>query len=266
MKIISDDTEISYEVRGSGPSVVLLHPFPANHHFWDDCAPFLEHRYKLVLPDIRGHGDSPPGEGPATMERHARDLARLCDELRIDKAVFAGVSIGGYILFEFWRQSRERVTALVLANTRATADTVEGRANREKANQEVEQRGPVLFIDSMLPKLLGKTTLSTKPDRVEAAREMMSKMSVRGIVALQQGMAARPDSVATLKTIDVPALIICGEEDALIPVTEAHLMQQHIPGSRLETVPRAGHYTAFEQPEYCGRLLRGFLDSLQLNC
>jgi len=117
----------------------------------------------------------------------------------------------------------------------------------------------------MLPKLLGKTTLETKPDRVEAARAMMAKMSVRGIVALQQGMAARPDSVVTLKTIDVPTLILCGEEDVLTPVAEAHLMKQHIPGSRLETVRRAGHYAPFEQPEYCGRLLRGFLDSLQLN-
>ena len=113
MKIVSDGTEISYEVRGNGPSVVLLHPFPSNHHFWDDCARFLEHRYKLILLDIRGHGDSPPGEGPATMERHAHDLARLCDELRIGQAVFAGVSIGGYILFEFWRQSRDRVATLV---------------------------------------------------------------------------------------------------------------------------------------------------------
>ncbi len=264
MKIVSDGTEISYAVRGNGPPVVLLHPFPSNHHFWDECIPFLEHRYKLVLPDIRGHGDSPPGEGPATMKRHAHDLAQLCEELRIGKAVFAGVSIGGYILFEFWRQSRDRVAAVVLANTRATADTVEGRANREKSNQEVELRGPALFIESMLPKLLGKTTLETKPERVAAAREVMSRMSVRGIVALQQGMAARPDSVATLKTIDVPALIIGGEEDSLIPAAETQLMQHHISRSRLEIVPKAGHYAAFEQPEHCGRLVRRFLDSLQL--
>src|SRR5689334_13266006 len=112
MKIKSDGTELFYDIRGSGSPVVLLHPFPVNHHFWDGCAPFLDSHYQLILPDLRGHGDSLPGEGPATMERHASDLARLCAELGIGKAVFVGVSIGGYVLFEFWRKYRDHVSAL----------------------------------------------------------------------------------------------------------------------------------------------------------
>jgi 3-oxoadipate enol-lactonase len=264
MTLKSDDAEIFYSVRGSGPAVVLLHPFPANHHFWDECLPFLENRYRLIMPDLRAHGESQPGNGAATMGKHAQDVARLCDELEIGKAVFAGVSIGGYVLFEFWRQFRERVAALILANTRAGADSDEARAGREKSIHEIQQRGPAPFVDSMLSKLRGETTLRSRLDRVEAARAMMARMTVKGLVAALQGLAARPDSVLTLKTIDVPTLIVEGEDDTLIPRAEAELMRSSIQGSRLEMVPKAGHYAAFEQPEFTGRMLREWLDSLEL--
>lgn len=264
MILKSDDAEIFYSVRGSGPAVVLLHPFPANHHFWDECLPLLENRYRLVMPDLRAHGESQPGNGAATMEKHARDVARLCDELEIGRAVFAGVSIGGYVLFEFWRQFRPRVAALILANTRAGADSDEARAGREKSIQDIQQRGPTPFVDSMLPRLLGETTLRSRLDLVEAARAMMARMTVKGLVAALQGLAARPDSVPTLKTIDVPTLIVAGEEDTLIPRAEAELMRSNISGSRLEVVPKAGHYAAFEQPEFTGRMLREWLDRLEM--
>ena len=264
MKFSSDGTEIFYEVRGEGAPLILLHPFPLNHQFWQGCAPLLEHRYRLIIPDLRGHGDSPPGEGAATMEKHARDLLQLCSQEGIGKAIFAGVSIGGYILFEFWRQARERVSALVLANTRATAETPEGRANRQKSIDAVKQRGPVQFIDEMIPRLLARTTLETRQDVVAGARQMMSRMSVQGIVANLQGMMQRPDSIPTLKTINVPVLIIGGEEDTATPLAEAELMKQHISKARLEVVPKAGHYAAFEQPEYTGKLLRTFADGLSV--
>jgi 3-oxoadipate enol-lactonase len=260
MKLKSGDTEIFYTVRGRGAPVVLLHPFPANHGFWDECAPHLENRYRLIIPDLRGHGASPPGEGVATMHKHAGDLLLLCHELAIGKAAFAGVSIGGYILFELWRQARERVSALILANTRAGADSAEQRANREKSIQDVHLRGPAPFIEATLPKVLSKTTLQSRHDRVDVARRLMAAMSVQGIAACLRGMAARPDSTPTLKTIDVPTLVIGGEEDVLTPRAEAELMHTEIGGSRLEMVPNAGHFAALEQPEYVARILRGFLD------
>jgi len=265
MKLKSGDTEIFYTIRGRGAPLLLLHPFPANHGFWDECAPHLENRYQLITPDLRGHGQSPPGHGAATMEKHARDLLLLCNELGIGKAAFAGVSIGGYILFELWRQARERVAALVLANTRAGADSTEQRASREKSIQDVEMRGPVPFIDAMLPKALSESTLRSRPDRMEAARRLMAAMSVQGIAACLQGMAARPDSTPTLKTIDVPTLVIGGDEDVLTPPAEAELMQREIRGSRLEIISRAGHYAALEQPEEMARVLRAFLDMLAIS-
>lgn len=260
MKLKSGDTEIFYTIRGSGAPLILLHPFPTNHRFWDDCVPSLKTRYQLITPDLRAHGDSPPGEGAATMDKHAQDLFRLCNELGISRAFFAGVSIGAYVLFEFWRQSRDRVAALILSNTRAGADSPEQRANREKSIQDLQQRGPTPFIEATLAKLLSETTLRTRPDRVEAARALMARMTVKGIVAGLQGLAERPDSTPTLKTIDVPTLVLAGEEDTSTPRAEAELMHAGIARSRLQVIPKAGHFAALEQPEQTGRIMRGFLD------
>jgi len=263
MRFSSDDSEIFYTVMGDGPPVVLLHPFPANHKVWLPAAELLAGRYRLILPDLRGHGQSTPGNGPATMQKHAADLMRLAEACGIGKAVYAGVSIGGYILCELWRRHRDRVSGLILCDTRAGADTDEGRANRLKAADDVEKQGPVPFIDSMIPKLLGDTTRTTRPDLVERARKMMLEAPVAGIAAVQRGMAARPDSTADLKTINVPTLVIVGVEDTLTPLSEAESMQRQVAGSRLQVIPRAGHYAVFEQHEAAGKAIRGFLDGLK---
>ena len=191
MRLSSDDAEIFYTVMGEGPPVVLLHPFPANHKVWLPAAELLAGRYRLLLPDLRGHGQSGAGTGPAAMEKHAADLLRLADACGVGKAVLAGVSIGGYVLFELWRRHRDRISGLILCDTRAGADTDEGRANRLKAADDVEKQGPVPFIDSMIPKLLGDTTRTTRPDLVEHARKMMLETSAAGIAAAQRGKIGR---------------------------------------------------------------------------
>ena len=259
-RLRSDDAEIVYEIVGSGPPVVLLHPFPVHHEFWNPILPMLSSRYRLILPDLRGHGGSEIGQGPALMEKHARDLDRLLDETGVGKATFVGVSIGGYILFEFWRRFRARVNALVVCDSRPQADTAEARANRLKAAADVLENGAGPFIESMIPKLMGRTTLSTRPDLVDGARRMMSKMSPEDINLVQRGMAARPDSVAELKTINVSTLIVIGDEDILSTPADGELMRQHIAGSQLKIIPKAGHYAPWEQPDAVGVVLRQFLD------
>ena len=127
-QVRSGDAEISYDVIGSGPPVVLLHPFPANHELWEPAAKTLVQQYRLILPDLRGHGESAVGDGPAIMAKHAVDLGRILNEEQVGRAPLVGVSIGGYVLFEFWRRFRGRVAALVLCNTKAGADTAEARA------------------------------------------------------------------------------------------------------------------------------------------
>ncbi len=259
-RITSDDADIFYEVLGSGPPVVLLHPFPANHNLWKPAAQALVARYRVILPDLRGHGESGVGEGPATMEKHAADVARVLDHKEVGRAAVVGVSIGGYVLFEFWRKYRERVNALVLCNTKAQADTPEARAGRLQAAAGVIERGTEPFFESMIPKLMGKTTRDTRPDLVEGALRMMRTMSPEDVAMVQRGMAERQDSVETLKTINVPTMLVTGDEDIVTGVAEAELMRQNISGSQIKVIAKAGHYSPWEQPEEVGKLLRQFLD------
>src|SRR5205807_3130519 len=248
-RITSGDAEICYELLGSGPPVVLLHPFPANHEFWRPVSQALVSRYRLILPDLRGHGESGVGDGPALMEKHAEDIARILDHADAGRMPFVGVSIGGYIFFEFWRRFRGRIAAVVLCNTRAPADTTEGKASRLQAANDVLERGTEPFFESMIPRLLGKNTREMRPDLVDGALRMMRKMSPEDVAQVQRGMAERPDSVDTLKTINVPTLLVTGEEDILTGVNEAELMRRHISGSQLYVIPKAGHYSPWEQPE-----------------
>jgi 3-oxoadipate enol-lactonase len=261
-QVKSGDAEIAYRVLGEGSPVVLLHPFPANHEFWLPVARALAARYRVVLPDLRGHGDSDVGQGPATMEKHAADIAAVMDAADIGRAPMIGVSIGGYALFEFWRRHRGRVAGLGLCNTKAPADPTEARAGRLQAANDVIERGTGLFFESLIPRLLGKSTRETRPDLVAGALNMMRKMSPEDVAQVQRGMAARPDSVETLKTINVPTLLVTGDEDILTGLNEAELMRQHISGSQLRVIPKAGHYSAWEQPVDAVRILIQFLEGL----
>jgi pimeloyl-ACP methyl ester carboxylesterase len=260
MILQSDDVELYYEEMGEGPDVVLLHPFPSDHSFWLPMAQHLHSRFRLVLPDLRGLGRSGVGVGASTMTKLAEDLVRLCDELKIGRAAFVGCSVGGYVLFEFWRRWRERVKSLVLMDTRANADTDEGRASRLKSAEAVLQNGPQWAIEQSLPKLLSPVTMSSRLDVVERAKATMRQASAAGMAAMQQGMAERPDSTATLKEIAVPTLVLGGEDDAPTPVSDLERMARQIHGAELKIVSRAGHYSGLEQPEEVGRLVREFLE------
>jgi len=261
-QIKSGDAVIRYHAIGDGPPVILLHPFPTNHEFWIPIVPALATRYRLIMPDLRGHGDSEVGEGPATMEKQAVDLANVMDDAGIGRAPLVGVSIGGYVIFEFWRKHRGRVAALALCNTKAPADSAESGAARLQAAKDVMERGTEPFFETMVPRLLGKTTRETRPDLVNGSLRMMRKMSPEDIAQVQRGMAERPDSVPTLKTINVPSVLVTGDEDILTGVNEAELMHRHISGSQLRVVAKAGHFSPWEQPEEVARLLRQFLDGL----
>lgn len=261
-QVRSGDATIFYEVRGKGPDIVLLHPFPCNHHIWETIADRLSTRYRVILPDLRGHGDSETGDGPATMAKHAWDVLRVCEEVGVVRAAFCGNSIGGYVIFELWRRQRERFRGMVLCGTKAGADDAEARANRFKAAEKVEREGPEQFVEEMIPRLLGESTRRNRPDVVERARIMMRKMTVSGIAAVQRGMAQRPDSRGTLATINVPTLVLVGDEDIATPRAEAEIMSKGIAGSKLSVVPGAGHYIPLERDDEVHALLRNFLQQL----
>lgn len=265
MQVCSGDIQLHYDTAGEGFPIVLLHPFPVHHGFWTPVIAPLATRYRLLLPDLRAHGHSEVGLGTATMAKHADDLLRLLKEEKIAHAMFVGVSLGGYVLFEFWCRYRERVAALVLSNTRAEPDTEQGKTNRLKSIEDSRQRGPGQFFDAQTQNLIGETTRRNRPELVVQARAMMQMMTVNGLAAVQHGMAQRLDSVPILSGINVPTLVIAGEEDVLTPLAHAQVMQQHIPGAKLKVISQVGHYAAMENPEEYARVLRQFLDGLQLH-
>src|SRR5437763_6824508 len=157
-KIVSDDTDIFYDIAGAGPPVILLHPFPVHHEFWLPVAESLSSRYQLIMPDLRGHGISGLGNGAATMQKHASDVARVMTDAGIDRAPLIGVSIGGYTIFEFWRRFRDRVSGLVLCNTKAPPDIGGAKAARLEAANDVLQRGSEPFFEGLLKKVLAEST------------------------------------------------------------------------------------------------------------
>jgi 3-oxoadipate enol-lactonase len=255
----SGDANIAYEVVGNGAPVILLHPFPVHHEFWLPVAEVLREEYTLILPDLRGHGDSDAGDGPITMAKHAQDISKILEKEKIRRVPMVGVSIGGYALFEFWRQHRERVSALGLFNTKAQADKAEERAVRLQSAANVLEQGTETFFLAMTPRVMGPTTHKLRPDLVEGALRMMQEASAEDIAAIQQGMADRPDSMERLKDINVPTLILTGEEDSMTGLPQAQLMHQHIAGSQLKVIARAGHYSPWEQPIQVAETLRAFL-------
>ncbi len=198
------------------------------------------------------------------MGKHAADIARIMDAAGVGKAAFIVCSIGGYVVFEFLRRYRSRVSALALCNTRPQPDTAEARVNRLKSAETVLEQGTEPFFQTMVPKLFGTTSLSSRPDLVEGALPMMRKMSPEDISLVLRGMAERPDSVPDLKHINLPTLIIMGEEDSFASAADGELMRQNIPGSRLKMIPKAGHYAPWERPEAVAPLLRQFLDFVPL--
>jgi 3-oxoadipate enol-lactonase len=260
MNFRSDDAELYFHVIGRGPEIVFLHPFPSSHEFWLPVAQQLMEDYRCVMLDLRGMGQSEAGSGPATMPKHAEDLERLCDELGIGRAIFVGCSIGGYVLFEFWRRHRDRFTGLVLADTKSPADTDAERANRLKLAERADNEGPSVVIEAMLPKLLAESTQRNRRDIVDAARQTMARSTAHGIAANLRGMAERKDSTATLGTIGVPTLVIGGHEDVPSPPSELERMAKGIRGAELRLLEKAGHFAAFEQPDHFVRALRPFLN------
>ena len=261
----SGDAQLFYSVQGQGPDLVLLHPMPCNHRFWVELAAALAPKYRVILPELRGHGQSEAGDGPITMEKLGRDMERLLDELGIGRAMFAGCSIGGYTLFELWRKAPARVSALAFCCSRPQADSEANRAKREEWIQKVGERGTGEWIESMLEQLIGATARRRAPEKIGEAREMMQAVTPAAAIALQQGLAARPDSVETAKTIRVPTFVLAGGEDQSSTTADMKLLADLIRsggGAEFTEIRDAGHYAPWEQPLLAGRLLRRFFDSV----
>lgn len=251
--------ELSWEEAGRGTPVVLLHAFPLNRKMWAPQAEALAGRCRVITPDFRGHGESGVAEEDSTMERLAEDVRGLLDHLKLERVALGGLSMGGYVALAFVRRWPERVRALVLADTRAGADTEEGRKGRYETAALAEREGSAAIADLMVPKLLGPATLEHKPEVVAAVREMILEASPAGIAAALRGMAARPASFDLLPQIECPTLIVVGEQDGLTPPADSEAMAKAIPNSKLVKISEAGHLSGLEQPAIFNRSLEKFL-------
>ena len=250
--------QVRYLEAGSGKPVVLLHAFPLSADMW---RPQLEHvpdGWRMLAPDLRGFGPKAP-DAARRLDEMAGDVAGWLGVIHVDRAVIGGLSMGGYVTLALFRASPERFTALILANTKATADTAEGRAGRDKMSALLGERGASAVADQMLPKLLGETSRRSRPDLEPLVRRLIESNPVDGIDGAIQAMKNRPDSTAMLTTIDRPALVITAAEDSLIPVSEAELMHRLLPTSRLVTIPGAGHLSNLEAPEAFSAAVADFL-------
>lgn len=250
---------LAYDVQGEGPPVLFLHAFPLGLAMWDAQVAALRGQHQLIRFDDRGFGGSPPGDGLLSMERIADDAAALLDHLGIGRAVVCGLSMGGYAAFAMVRRHAGRLRGLVLADTRAGSDTAEAREGRAALAEKVLKEGAIAAADAFLPKLLGETTKRERPQVVARVREIVLGNPPRGIADALAGLAARADSTPTLREIRVPTLVLCGEEDALTPPSDAEALRSGIAGSRLVLVPRAGHLANLEDPDAFNRALLGFL-------
>lgn len=257
-----DDIQLAYTDVGAGPTVVLLHGYPFNRSLWTEQAEVLRDRYRVVIPDLRGFGESDSATSPATMNHMAEDVADLMDHLEIEQAVIGGLSMGGYVALAFARQIPARVRALVLADTRAQADTEEGKQTRAQQAEKALSEGMAGIADAMLPKLLTPDTVSKRPEVVKRIRDMMLKTKPEGAAAALMGMAQRDDQTEFISSIEVPTLIAVGREDALTPVADSEAMHAKIADSRLVVIENAGHVANLEQTEQFNDALRAFLNSI----
>jgi 3-oxoadipate enol-lactonase len=243
---------------GSGVPVLLLHGFPHDRTLWSAQLAAPPAGARLIALDLPRFGESAGAEIPS-LDHWADWCIAVCDSLGIDKVVVGGLSMGGYLAFAIWRRHRERVRALVLADTRAGADTEEGKAKRLAMKELASAKGAAAISEAMMPGMLGKTTRATQPKVIELLDTMMKGASVTAIHDALDAMRTREDSTSTLATISVPTLILCGDEDALTPVKESEAMHLAIPRSQLAIIPGAGHASCLEKPAAFNALLSGFL-------
>ncbi len=252
--------KVAYLERGTGPAVLLVHGFPLDHTMWSAQLEALCDRHRVIVPDLRGFGRSGVTPGTVTMEQFADDLAALLDGLGIGEPVaLGGLSMGGYVAFQFVRKHARRLAALMLCDTRAVADTPEQVENRRQTADRLERDGTSWLPETMIPRLFAKSTVESRPEIVAAMREVMAAGDPRGLAAASRGMALRPNATTLLERIACPTLVLVGAEDALSPAAEMRRIASAIEKSRCVEIPAAGHMAPVEQPQAVNAALGAFL-------
>ena len=263
---------LAYEVHGDGAPVVLLHGFPLDMEMWRLQIDELVKQYQVIAPNLRGFGQTPEcqstlAEGDATegvsMRQYADDVLALLDELGItEPVVLAGFSMGGYAAWQFALNYPERLKALIACDTRAIADSDEAREKRQKMARLMQSAEDTEAATGMLSMLLSAAKQRHETGIAEQVREMILRQNPLAVAAAQLGMAARPDVTDQLKGIDCPALVLCGENDAISPPEEMRSIAEALPNAEFVEIPAAGHMTTLENPAAVNAAFGEFLSKL----
>ncbi len=248
---------LSYEEHGEGTAVILLHGFPFDRTIWEPVVPLLHDHARLILPDLRGFGSSPVTDDVYSMRLQAEDVLHLMDDLKIEKAVLVGHSMGGYISLAFAHTYPQRLLGLGLVATHAAADNPERRQSRNKTAESVRHKGARVVASSMVK------TLTPKQELVEPITKLILNAQPAGIVGALKGMAERPDLTGELRRITVPALALYGTSDQLLNKAPVEMMVQMLPKGWLVEVPNAGHMLMMEEPKLVADSLLQLLQMVQ---
>jgi len=255
---------LAFDDDGPGPVVVLLHGFPLDRSMWTHQKSSIGAIYRVICPDLRGHGNSPAPDGIYSVDAMADDVLELLDALQLtDPVVMGGLSMGGYLALSIAVRHPERLKGLMLMNTRASADSPEAAQARLQRASEVEQSGEVeTVISAMIPKLFSRMTFERHPEVVSRMHARMSRTPARAVAGTLRGLAVRPDRTTELANIHVPTLIIAGEEDSLIPLEESRSMAKMLPSSKLVVIANAAHLAPLENHVACDSAILEFLGSI----
>ena len=242
-------------------TLILIHAFPMNARMWDGQQSLAARGWRVIAPDLRGMGSGGEQDPEATsMDDYAGDVIDLLDGLHIEEAIIGGLSMGGYVTMALFRHAPRYFRGMILADTRAEADTPEGVEGRKKTMALLREKGARVLADDLEPKLLGGTTRAERPAVVSLWRELVLANSDRGMTGAITALMTRPDSTPLLSSIHCPTLIIVGDEDAITPPALSEAMHKRIAGSELVVIPKAGHMTNLETPNSFNAALGAFLD------
>lgn len=251
MKLKIDDFHLGFDILGKvKPPIVLIHGFGLDRTIWHPLASaHLEHQ-QVILPDMRGHGESDAPGGPYQMSLLADDLAQLLEMLGIGRAIVCGHSMGGYIALAFADQYPQMLSGLGLITTNANADPDDKRAARYTLIEQIKERGPIVVADNLAPRL------SDHQSVVDQTHHLINKTHPQGLIGALWGMAERPDRTVSLKDIRVPSLVVAGEADKITKFDEAEAMAEALPQSRFLGLPGIGHMPMAEAPAELGQGLQ----------
>ena len=250
--------------QGTGVPLLLVHGFPLDHRMWLAQIETFSRTHRVIAPDLRGFGRSRSDDDAVSMEQYADDLAEMLDRLGVvERVVLCGLSMGGYIAWQFWKKHALRMRALVVCDTRAAADSPEARANRMKMVEHVLRAGGTQYVaEAMLPKLFAPGAQERVPNEVDLMRQTILASSPRAVAAALRGMADRPDMTGELKNISLPTQVIVGEHDALSTAAEMRTLAAAIPGAKFSEIRGSGHMTPLEHPAEFNAILASFLAEL----